>query len=841
MRKYALIILAAFMVVSCSPRKKKTKSGPMNRFFTYYNTLFNSKDAFDNEMITRDKKHKDNFFDPYISVFTTEDLAADVQNNGFGNSENTFNNGPGSLNANNSRPSSVPQAKGASTLQIAETKALKAISKYSVLVNGVEKNKYMFDAYLLLAKSRLYQKKYLESLDALSYIMNTMPKDKRIQMARIYQAHNFAKLKDNYRSRELFLDIQDQKLRKNERALASILYADMLLKTGKKEDALEELADAFTFNKNGKKRSRIAFLRGQILANLGKKQEARESFTTAYKYAYDFEFEVKTQIEIAKTFDATTDDYAAAKKYLEKLSKKGTYNSRKNELYYAMGILAVNANQPKDADSLFRKSIKEKISDPQIRGLAFSKIAEKYFAQDDYLVAGAYYDSALVSMTYAPEKERLTELTANIKKLSKNYYLIKKNDSILALSKMSKDEQTAYFVKHIDKIKAKEAAEELAKKQAERRKGFDGGDYDANSMFANSKGGTFDNFGSPGKSTFYFNNTNNLPKGESNFKQIWGTRTLADNWRYAAKSATLEDMKNQALGITSIPDPRRLEPEFYIEQIPTKKEDIAKLKKDRDTASLGLGIMYDNFFSNTKLATKTLYDLVDTQPDEDTELKALYQAFVMNYQKDPQAAERAKQMILQKYPYTSYAEFVANPRSKDFNKPSESVEKLYAEAYTLHDKGKYVESIDLIHKIITDNPKDGLVPKLYLLNAFNAGKTAGKEVMILQLEQIVLNYAITPEGIKAKQILKHLKSDVEMDLTDDQGNVIQKNDNNSLENTTESTTENLPPRPGQKVGRPVLENSNKRDKMRTKMQEKRNANETLDPAASSKSSSRAIP
>lgn len=813
MRKYTLIILAVFLVASCSPRKKKTKSGPMNRFFTYYNTLFNSKDAFDSEMQSRDKNHKDNFFDPYISVFTTEDIVADVQNNSFSNSEGRFNNGPGSPNSN-PQQSNVPQAKGATTLQIAEAKALKAISKYSVLVSGVEKNKYMFDAYMLLAKSRLYQKKYLESLDALSYIMNTMPKDKHIQMARIYQAHNYAKLKDNYRSRELFLDIQDQKLRKDEKALASIFYADMLLKSGKKEDAVEELADAFTFNKNSKTRSRIAFLRGQILANLGKKQEARESFATAYKYAYDFEFEVKTQIEIAKTFDSTsTDDYAAAKKYLEKLSKKGTYNSRKNELYYAMGILAVNANQEKDADSLFRRSIKEKVSDPQIRGLAFAEIGKKYFAKDDYLVAGAYYDSALTSMTYAPEKERLTELTSNIKKLSKNYYLIKKNDSILNLSKMSKEEQTAYFTKHIDKIKAKEAAEELAKKKAERSKGFDGGDYDANSLFAGSKGGTFEDFGSPGKSTFYFNNTNNIPRGEANFKQIWGTRTLADNWRFAAKSATIEDMKNDALGITSIPDPRRLEPEFYMEQIPTKVSDIAKLKKDRDTASLGLGIMFDNFFSNTKLATKTLYDLVDNHPDEDTELKALYQAFIMNYQKDPAAAERAKQMILQKYPYTSYAEFVANPRSKEFNKPSDNVEKLYAEAYTLHDKGKYTESTNLVHKTITDNPKDGLIPKLYLLNAFNAGKTAGKEVMILQLEQIVLNYGNTPEGIKAKQILKHLKSDIQLELTDENGNPINKKEPETSEMQAEVQSERRSVRPGQ----PSNErgNSNRsRDKVR---------------------------
>jgi hypothetical protein len=38
--------------------------------------------------------------------------------------------------------------------------------------------------------------------------------------------------------------------------------------------------------------------------------------------------------------------------------------------------------------------------------------------------------------------------------------------------------------------------------------------------------------------------------------------------------------------------------------------------------------MYENFFSNTPLATKTLYDLVDSNTDEETELQALYQIFL---------------------------------------------------------------------------------------------------------------------------------------------------------------------------------------------------------------------
>lgn len=793
MRKYLLIIIAVLSVVACNPRfkKKKTKSGPVHRFMTYYNTLFNSKEALNAELQTRDKTHTDNFYDPYISVYTTEDNAADLQNTPAAGSasdtemgprgmrsasENTFGAGGGGGGVRGQSGN-----KGASILQIAEAKAQKTISKYSVLVNGVEKNKKIFDAYILLAKAKMYQGKYLESLDALGYVFNTMSKDKRLPLARIYQAVNYSKLKEYYRADEVFRGLEDDpkiKLTREYKAILKVYQADNFLKWGKKELAAEVLDEAFTYNKNRKTRSRIAFLRGQILASLGKKSEARESFATAYKYANSYEFEVKSQIEIAKTFDGKADSYDEAVAYLEKIAKKGTYASRKNELYYATGLIATTAAKDSIADSYFRKALKEKQSDPQIRGLTYSELAKKYFTKDDYLTAGIYYDSALAVMTYKPEKDRLTELTANIKKLSKNYYVIKKNDSILALAKMSPDEKKAYFTKYIDKIKEKEAAEELEKRRAEKNKGFDNGDYNANSIFANnpSDANSFQNFGiSSGGSTFYFANTNNIPRGEVAFKQTWGSRTLADNWRYSAKSATIEDLKNEALGIATAPDPRRLEPEFYIEKIPTSKAELDKLKKDRDTASLGMGRMYENFFGNTKLATKTLFDLTDSKPDEETDQQALYNIFVFNQEKNPAEAEKAKQLILQKYPYTSYAEFVKNPKSKDLNKSSENVEKLYADAYKLYVTEKYTESSAIIDKAIADNPKDALIPKFYLLNAYNAGKTAGKEIMILQLEQIVLNYAKTPEGKKAKDLLKFLKSDVKLELTDENGNAVTQN------------------------------------------------------------------
>lgn len=768
-------------------KKPEQRSKFLKGFSTYYNTLFNAKDALNTEFQTRDKAHKDNFYAPYIPILTYEDQplgsdlgqsAAFAENsmkmggiNGREEGNKTAPNQPQGMSGIPGNPQDPNQAapKGASALEISEAKALKAINKYSVIKNGEEKNKAIFDAYMILAQSRLYQNKPLEALDALNYVFSNMKGDKRLPLAYIYQGAAYSQMKNYNKAHEIFARLKDEKISKDYKKLLTIYHSESLLDAGRKEEAVKELDLAYEVNTNRKLKSRIAYLRGQVLENLGQNEKARESFLAAYKYANDFEFEVKSQIAIAKTFNGKG-DYSGARKYLEDISKKGTYGSRKNEFYYALGLMANKAGKTDEAQQFFRKSLKEKVSDQQLRGLTYYEIGKGYLDKNDYIGAGIYYDSALAVMTYPPSKILLQDQASYIKKISKNYYLIKKNDSIIALAKMSPEQKTDFFTKYIAKIKAKEEKEELERRRAERSKGFDTGDYSSTSIFANSSN-SFEDFGVATKG-FYFANTGTVSKGTSAFRQTWGDRALSDNWRYSKKMATLEDMKNEALGTTSIPNPRRFETAYYIEQIPS---DISQLKKDRDTASLGLGVMYQNYFTNTPLATKTLYDLVDVKPEEKVMLQALYEIFAMNYEKNPQAAERAKQILLTDYPYTSYAEFVRNPKSNTFVKSSEDVENKYKEAYALYEAEKFAESKAILDQAIQQYPKDALIPKLYLLNAFNSGKANGKEVMILQLEQIALNYTKTPEGIKAKEMLNYLKSDIKFQPTDNKGNSVPQN------------------------------------------------------------------
>ena len=680
MKKNILLLTSLMVFVACSTKKDAFVNRTYQNFTAYYNTLFHGNEALKSELKAKKKEHKDNFYDGYIEIFpqnslTTEDETISLMASQFFGGENNQN-----------------QQNTTSSFQRAEEKSLKVIENNSMIFKGIEKNREIFNAYILLAKARIYQGKLFEALDALGQIYFTMPQDKRLPLAKIYEGLIYTKLKNHIRAEDIFLSLKrDKNLKKEYQKLLSIYHAENLLYSNKKEEAVEQLDLAMILNKNRETRSRIAFLRGQILSELGKKEEARESFVTAYKYSNDFEFEVKSQIEIAKTF-GINDNYEEAKKYLEKISKKGVYADRKNEFYYALGIMANLAGQEKEAQDFFQKSIKENVSDNNIRGLAYFEIGKYHFDKEEYIRAGAYYDSALVVVKHKNTLQKIKELSSNIKNFSKNYYLIKKNDSILALTQMTEPRQIEFFQKYINKLKEKEAKQLITKQEKSKKNETQNYSSIAFTSFTDNFNNQFQK-----SNKFYFSNLETIAKGSKEFKKIWGNRNLNDNWRISFnKNITTQEVENKTLGRDNLANPRRFEISYYTEKIPVNKEEILSLKKDRDTASLGLGRMYETYFQNTPKATETLFNLVKRNPEEEVKLQALYSIFSMNYEKNHTEAERAKNLILQNFPYTPYAEFVKNPKKNNFTQTKDSVRDIYQKAYEFFTEEKFDNARELI-------------------------------------------------------------------------------------------------------------------------------------------------
>src|SRR5690625_7809856 len=80
---------------------------------------------------------------------------------------------------------------------------------------------------------------------------------------------------------------------------------------------------------------------------------------------------------------------------------------------------------------------------------------------------------------------------------------------------------------------------------------------------------------------------------------------------------SLEEREAEMLGQVDNQNPRRYELEYYIEQIPTRTGQLNRLKIERDTTQLSLGIGYYDLFKNDEIATTTLESLLKSPPKED--------------------------------------------------------------------------------------------------------------------------------------------------------------------------------------------------------------------------------
>ena len=737
MKKKLLVLACLGLMVSCSVKRDSAKNRAFHNTTAWFNTLFNAEEEMDKKIDELEISYKDNYSEvlpvdprpeivqPELSEEYIEKMAAGFKNQSGG------------------KPKDEPQATG---FDLVEKKALKAIENHSMLIDGRERNKTMTRAYLVLGKARYNSGNSFGALEALNYMQTKLPYNKKFTPeARLYTALANFQTGNTFEGERILENLnKDDGYKKKNQENFSKYYAENLIRKGEYEAAIELLDKTIDNTKNKKRRARYYFIEGQLYSLLGMQNEAGETFTKVYNMKPGFEMEVKSQLGIAANFDPEKNSYNSYKEHLLDVSKKGNYISRKNELLYAIGDIAIKADKIEEARKYLKESFEGPASDPYVRGLAYERYADLEFGQGNYVHASAYYDSALSVAPYDKDIARITERSTSLKFLMEKYYLVKRNDSILKLASMSKEEKDKFFGDYIAKLKMEDA-----KRQKEMEE-------EATVFQTQSKGGSFGSSFDGGGSSFYFYNTSLKSNGVNEFKRIWGNVRLGDNWRSSTGGTmSLEDQEAQMLGQTDAQNPRRYELDYYLEQIPTKQGDLNRLKIERDTTELSLGIGYYDLFKNAKTATETLEHLVMSPPKEQaTEAQAYYQIYRINLKEENLAkVDEYKNLILSKYPKSIYAEYILNPEVNFITPTTQEALAFYEETYDYYKAGKYKEVKSRTVEAIEKWPTEAIIAKFSLVNALAIGKTEGRENFISALELITVAYQNSDEAKKAQEIL----------------------------------------------------------------------------------------
>lgn len=736
------------VLIGCSTKKDSFTSRNMHALSTKYNILYNGEVALDKGVADLKADYKDNFWE----TLPVERMEIDQQN-------------------------FMGEQKKNPNFDRAEEKAVKAIQKHGMNIQGRERNYQIDEAHLMLGIARYYEQRFVPALEAFNYVLYKYPSSSQINLVKIWREKTNMRLDndavaiDNLRRLLKDIKVKDQVF-----ADANATIAQAFINLKETDSAISKLKIALDNTKLSEEKARYRFILGQLF------EEKKDIDSAAIFYNQVLEMNRKSpkqyaiwaQANIDKNIDPKTTDTIV---FLERYAKM--FEDRENRPYldvlnHQMALFYDKQKNVTQARKFYNKSLKANSTDKYLIASNYRNLGNIDFDAALYASAGKYYDSTLALLNpKTREYRQYLKKRENLDDVIKYEKIAFDNDSILSVVKMSKPEQVAYYTKLVDKLKADDAKKkELEEKALQEGKSINPKDatndlkskLDAKIMQnATSKemaqktataGGTSFNT----SATFYFYNPATIQQGKAEFKRKWGDRPYVDNWRLNSEIKGSGKSKDGGDDKTTKPkdgfdvNAMRYDPEFYIGQLPTKSEEIATLEKDKNFANYQLGIIYkEKFKEYTRAATK-LEKVLDNKPEERLVLPSMYNLYKIYQQINPTKAEEMKNKIISQYPDSRYAQVIqSNEADELVGTPEDNYEKLFRD----FEKGNYRDVLAKTEVAITQYAGDEMVPKFELLKAHLIGKLNGLTEYKKALNFVALNYPNVQEGKQTEDFLKN--------------------------------------------------------------------------------------
>lgn len=537
--------------------------------------------------------------------------------------------------------------------------------------------------------------------------------------------------------------VEDPGTFKDVRREAALAKVHWNLRQKQYEEAIAPIDEALLLIKDKRQKSRLAFIKGQILQKIGKYEESYAAYEMARKYKPDFNMEFRSRLNGyymkyqsgKSTAESTVSD-------LNKMAKENKNLEYRDQIYYTIAQIQLKNNQQDEAISSLKSSVATGGENKVQKTESYYQLARLYFETENYIAAKAYYDSTGLNMTKEdkrmPDVERYSK---NLTEIANNSELIKRLDSLLVISKMSDEDKKALAKKIKKDIEA-----QLEKAQA--------GSAPTTA--------TIPQLAPLTRSTFFAYDAKSVRDGKQEFERIWGDRKLEDNWRRSKKSTSSsisgnnEEEKQEKLSNEELGD---LEVKKIFAEVPSTPEEIKGTNDRIMDAMYVLGELYRDKIQDYDNAVKILEKLLDRYPATPKKIDAYYMLYINYLDLNNKAkADYYKNLVLKEGPNSKYARSINDPDYyKKLKEDLSTIDKAYAESYNLFNAGLYDSAYTKIVKAQEKyGPGNRLQPKFSLLLAMITGYKQGKDQYIDALQDLVAKYPNTPEEVRAKEIIRLL-------------------------------------------------------------------------------------
>jgi tetratricopeptide (TPR) repeat protein len=601
-----------------------------------------------------------------------------------------------------------------------------------------EYNNHVPGNYLQMGKAYLYRHDLHLALETFKFILSEYYYDDVIYEAQVWRARTHIMLEE-YLEAEDILEVLTGTVEfpDEHRSDLYATVADLYMQQEDYGRAIEPLARALEDVKKKAQRIRYTYILAQLQQKAGDPALASQYYRKVIKMNPPYEYSFNARINRASVFMAGSDNAKEIKDELRKMLKDDKNAEFKDQIYYAQGNVAFREGNVEEAIEMYKLSSAHSTSNAQQKTTTCIILADIYYERQDYEMADAYYDSAVVFLTNEyPGYEAFMQKTRSLSLLVENLRTIQLEDSLQILAGLDEASRLAI----IDSIIAQlQLAEQLAREEEVRAMQ----DQQYNRMALNQsqrQGYTADQSGS-----WYFYNQTAKSLGQPEFRMKWGNRKLTDNWRRSNKNqVSFETAEGEVMADSAgvIAEKQKVlsnkSREFYLQDIPMT-DSMMQLSHGRIMEALfNAGTIYKNDLKDIPNAVVTYTDLLDRYPGNDYTLNTYYNLYsIYNQENNMQLANVYKQSIVREFPESQPAQLLTNPNYvAELLAKENEVSNYYEQTYQLFQQGAYDRVIRDADAALVRFANDPLIPKFELLKVLAIGKTEEVLVFTLALDSL---------------------------------------------------------------------------------------------------------
>ena len=654
----------------------------------------------------------------------------------------------------------------------ARDKGKKVIRKHSMEFGGTEYVRWIDDSWLMIGKAQFFKHDYLKARRTFERVIRDYEPPEKFE-AMLWLGRSFTQLEYYGKASSTLDRLKNQIENSNEvndftRSHLPLMYAELQLKQDNYDAAVPHLLNGVSLLSDKQLKTRVMFILAQIYQDQDRDDLAAKYFRKVIRRNPVYEMAFNARIRLATSIEVGSEESAEVIEELHKMLDDAKNEEFKDQIYYALGEIAMKKNQDSLAISHYRKSVAHSIDNDFQRATSSLKAADFYFDRKSYELAQAYYDTAMqVLPADYPNYSEIQRKTYTLSRLVENLKVYQRQDSLQRLAKMSEDERNAIIDSVIADYKEEQKRikeQELQRRQAaaQMRQG--------RRRNERMQGG----LGSAGGG-WYFYNTQARSMGYNEFMQKWGRRQLEDLWRLSSKQQGASfDMGGQE-GMAAIADTAKADSaqsistdpvkrETYTQYIPTTEEQMELSNAKIAQALYNMGFIYKIQLENNKEAINSFQEFVKRFPDNEDAIKCYYQLYKLNQQLgNTSEAEHYKNIILNDYPDSDYALILQDPEYyKNLLSDQKKMKTMYKEAYHAFNDGEYLTTKLISDDAINNYQQTEVTPRFKYLRALSLRRIEdSKDTLKTELQDIVKNYPNSEVYGMAQNILRKMQKDAD--------------------------------------------------------------------------------